>query len=501
LTLASALRHPIERADVVELSAEVVEASAHFTRENRDALRDPRTRLIVGDGRTHLALGREQYDVLISEPSNPWIAGVAALFTREFFEAARARLAPGGVLCQWAHTYDMRDADLRSIVATFTSVFPESLLWLVGDGDVLLTGSVEPVVPRLEAIRATWTRPGVASDLTEVDVSDPDVLLSLLAANGVALARYGAGAALQRDDRLQLEFTAPRGMHGSSSEGTAAMLHAAAGDVALPAAGHQPKDAAVLASARGVMLMRAEANRGAVDEFMRALEHNPGDARAASGLIRAAALTDRLDQAERLLRRLLEADPQRLEIALALSRLRASRGDFTAGVEPLGVELARSRPDLRALEQAASVAADAGDPSKLADLVRALEQAAPDATATLYYSASFHAGMGRVHEALATAEPLNRRGDCDARCQNLLGALYAALGRRDEAQRAFAAAVTADPRDPTGYLNLGAFEMSAANPGAASRAFAEALTRDPTSAVAKRGLTEALAAAAARRVK
>ena len=90
-------RHPIERADVVEISPEVVEASAFFTAENHDALADPRHHLIVGDGRSHLQLSREQYDVIISEPSNPWIAGVAALFTREFFDAARARLAPGGV--------------------------------------------------------------------------------------------------------------------------------------------------------------------------------------------------------------------------------------------------------------------------------------------------------------------------------------------------------------------------------------------------------------------
>ena len=69
--------------------------------------------LIVGDGRTHLMLGRDTYDVIVSEPSNPWMAGIASLFTREFFEGARARLAPGGVLCQWAHTYDISNADLQ----------------------------------------------------------------------------------------------------------------------------------------------------------------------------------------------------------------------------------------------------------------------------------------------------------------------------------------------------------------------------------------------------
>ena len=158
VTLGSALRHPLERVDVLEISPEVVEASRFFEPENSRALADPRTRLIVGDGRTHLLLGRTQYDVIVSEPSNPWMAGIASLFTREFFTAARARLAPGGVLCQWAHTYDISAEDLRSIVATFAAVFPDGTIWLVGDGDVLLIGGTEPMGPRVAALAEVWNR-------------------------------------------------------------------------------------------------------------------------------------------------------------------------------------------------------------------------------------------------------------------------------------------------------------------------------------------------------
>ena len=97
-------------------------------------------------------LGTESYDMIVSEPSNPWMAGIASLFTREFFEGARARLAPGGVLCQWAHTYDISNRDLKSIVATFMSVFPNGTLWLVGEADVLLIGSTEPLDSRIAGI-------------------------------------------------------------------------------------------------------------------------------------------------------------------------------------------------------------------------------------------------------------------------------------------------------------------------------------------------------------
>ncbi|MGE5833138.1 MAG: spermidine synthase, partial [Acidobacteriota bacterium] len=100
VTVGSALRHPIDKVDVMEISPEVIEASARFADAHHRALDDPRTRVIAGDGRTHLLLARDRYDVIISEPSNPWVAGVASLFTREFFEAARSRLSDGGVLCQ-----------------------------------------------------------------------------------------------------------------------------------------------------------------------------------------------------------------------------------------------------------------------------------------------------------------------------------------------------------------------------------------------------------------
>ncbi len=79
------------------------------------------------------------------------MAGVASLFTREFFEAARARLKPDGLLCQWAHTYDISPGDLQSIVRTFGSVFPQGTLWMVGGGDLLLIGARDgDILPRLD---------------------------------------------------------------------------------------------------------------------------------------------------------------------------------------------------------------------------------------------------------------------------------------------------------------------------------------------------------------
>src|SRR5258705_13204100 len=193
---------------------EAVAVSTVSPRKTQNALRAPHPRLIVGGGPSHLLLSDEQYDVIISEPSNPWMAGVSTLFTREFFAAARSRLRPGGILCQWAHTSNISDADLRSIVSTFLSAFPDGSAWLVGESDLLLIGSTAPVRALDEGLTRAWARPGLAADLAEVGVRDPFSVLTMFVARGGDLQQYASNAPVQRDDRLALEYSAPRTIYG-----------------------------------------------------------------------------------------------------------------------------------------------------------------------------------------------------------------------------------------------------------------------------------------------
>ncbi len=230
VTLGSALASGIvQHADVVEISPEVVEASHFFDRENGGALAKPGVRLIVGDGRSHLLLTPKHYDVIVSEPSNPWMAGVASLFTREFFEAARARLKPDGLLCQWAHTYDISPGDLQSIVRTFGSVFPQGTLWMVGGGDLLLIGARDgEIVPRLDDGRGRQPdrrdRPDARRRRDRRRHRRRSRCCRSLPAVRAELERYGAGALIQTDDRTALEYSAPRGIYGRSREDNAAAI-------------------------------------------------------------------------------------------------------------------------------------------------------------------------------------------------------------------------------------------------------------------------------------
>ena len=489
VTLGSALTHPVERADVLEISREVVEASGYFRHENHNAIENDRTHLIVGDGRTHLMLTDRQYDVIVSEPSNPWMAGIASLFTHEFFAAARERLRPGGVLCQWAHTYDISTHDLQSIVATFVSVFPDGTLWLVGDGDVLLIGSNAPMEAKLQGIAASWRRPGVSADLASVGVTTAGQILSLYLAGGRQLASWSAGAPIQSDDRAALEFSGPHSIFGPSEADNARLLRemAAAGAPPQAVANATSGMTAAMYRDRGWMHLQADAFRPAYDDFVRAVELDPADGRTLEGLLRATAPLQRGEQTQALLSRLAAA-PDRLATKLALSRLLASHGAYDQAVA-LPFAIAQQEPNnVAALEQLASILSDAGDLERMRPVVARLRAVAPASEAAHYYSAALLFMEQRIDLALSEAQQVVAVNPRHARAQNLVGASLASLGQPDRARTAFRASIDADPRDPATYTNLATLELQAGNQELARRYFAEALTLDPANPAARDGL-------------
>jgi spermidine synthase len=489
VTLGSALTHPLQEASVLEISPDVVDASRFFEAENHRALQDPRTRLIVGDGRTHLLLGHQQFDMIVSEPSNPWMAGIASLFTREFFEAARNRLAPGGVLCQWAHTYDISSTDLRSIVATFLSVFPDGTLWLVGDADVLLIGSTEPLDARITGVAASMRRPGVAEDLANVGVKSPFPLLSMFVAEGAALKAWANGAPIQTDDRSPLEFSGPRSIFGRARDDNAAALRELAARSPKPPAIQAVLSAATAADwrERGMMLHKADANRPAYDDLASSLTSNPEDPEALEAFARAAAAENRVGDAQGLLSQ-LAADPARVHPKLALSRVLASLGNVEEAIRiPLAM-LETNPGNVPALEQLASVLSDIGDTARLEPVAARLVKEAPKNAWAHYYAASLFFLQNRPQMALQAARNTVAIDPTHAKAHNLIGAALASMGQNDAARTAFETSLKADPREPGTYTNLATLELQSGNRVLAERYFAEALTIDPSARAAREGL-------------
>jgi spermidine synthase len=217
VTTGEALRYPVERVDVVEINEQAAKASAFFGPWNNRVLDDPRTRLIIQDARAHLSLARSRYDVIISEPSNPWMAGCASLFTRDFFQQAKERLSAGGCFVQWLHAYQIDWESVELVGRTFLDVFPDCMLvstqpTKIGS-DYLLVGFKEGGDRPAERIRQDAPPLRESPNLV---LKDPRLLYRLVVSDNCA-GIFGPGP-LNTDNWPLLEFQAPRQMYRSRAD-------------------------------------------------------------------------------------------------------------------------------------------------------------------------------------------------------------------------------------------------------------------------------------------
>ncbi len=208
-TAGSVLRHPVGRLDVVELEAAVLDASRLFEPENGRPLADPRTRVSAADGRNYLLLTPDRYDVIISQPSLPWVAGAATLFTQDFFAIAAAHLEPGGVFGQWVTADAMGREQLQSVLAAFALVFPHVLVVEPTSGDLLLIGSPAPLALDPRRVAASFADPAIVADLQRVDIGGPRDLYQTLLGDEVTVKPLLAGAIPNRDENVYVEFSGP----------------------------------------------------------------------------------------------------------------------------------------------------------------------------------------------------------------------------------------------------------------------------------------------------
>ena len=104
-------------------------------------LEDPRVRVIPTDGRNYILATPKYYDVITAEPSNPWITGIANLYTREFYRVINSKIKDDGIFAQWFHNYSMSPDDFRMAFRTFSEAFPHVSLWGMKESDFLLIGS------------------------------------------------------------------------------------------------------------------------------------------------------------------------------------------------------------------------------------------------------------------------------------------------------------------------------------------------------------------------
>lgn len=201
----------VRAVTVLELLPEVVDAARNeFARANARVLHDGRVRARAADAAQWLRGSGEAYDVIVSQPSNPWVAGMSELFTEEFFAAAKGRLRAGGVMGAWFHAYSTDGATVASVVETFRRVFPRCALMEVSAGqDYLLVGAKEPYALDLDAFFARVESPEARARAERAGLDGRAAWMARFLAGPRGVAAIGDGAEVLSARDLLLEFRAP----------------------------------------------------------------------------------------------------------------------------------------------------------------------------------------------------------------------------------------------------------------------------------------------------
>jgi spermidine synthase len=206
---AAALHPSVERIEVVDLSRHVLEHSTYFEEFNRGVLRDPRVAIYVNDGRHHLRMQPPgSYDLITLEPPPIMHAGVAALYSREFYAGARSRLAPKGLISQWLPVFDVSEQVVLSMTRAFLDVFPNAVLLSGANMNLLLVAANDErtEVDPARVAEALGRAPAVQADLDRLDLGTLREIVGTFLAPAAALAAATRGVVPVTDDRPLQEY-------------------------------------------------------------------------------------------------------------------------------------------------------------------------------------------------------------------------------------------------------------------------------------------------------
>ncbi|MEG0008394.1 MAG: fused MFS/spermidine synthase [Aeromonas sp.] len=206
ITAGAMLRDPgLTRPVVAELLPEVLEAAPLF-KGNYAAVRDPRLDVRLRDGRRELLRSDEQYDLITLEPPPPSAAGVVNLYSRDFYQLAARRLHKSGLLAQWLPLPTQNIEESRALVRSFIEVFPYATLWTTEFHEMLLIGSLDPLVLDVPRVSRRFARPEIAAALAEVGIDSPAAMLATWVTDRDGLLRFAGDALPVTDDWPRIEY-------------------------------------------------------------------------------------------------------------------------------------------------------------------------------------------------------------------------------------------------------------------------------------------------------
>ncbi len=196
--------HGVERLDCVELVAAERETAGLFANVNGSVMDDPSFRFIEGDGRHHVLITDDRYDLLSFNAIHPKLS--ASLYTLEFYELCRERLTENGVIAAWLPINFLSGDEFRMLTRTFQHVFPHATMWYVGPGHAVLLGHPEPLVLDYARIEERLAMPALAADLAESNLDDPGEIITMYVADEDAVRAFSGDGPLNTDDRPHIEY-------------------------------------------------------------------------------------------------------------------------------------------------------------------------------------------------------------------------------------------------------------------------------------------------------
>lgn len=345
-SVGASLQFPENRVVCCEIEPAIHRASQFFHKVNHAPEKSGRLEMVFDDGRAYMQRSDRQFDIIISEPSNPWIAGVGNLFTREFFQAARAHLRPGGVLSQWVQTYQFTVEEYAMILRTLLSVFPHcGVVTLVDGGDTIILASDRPLTFDEAAQSALAARlakaPQSKKDLQAYFGSDDfrSILLRHFAADETGLEPLFAEAGpsvLNTDLNLRLEYNAPLRLFAPATDALrqkVMSLFTPESRVALAKSMNVPAETGFLEWSLGVHAFAQGQGDAALEHLRKAVEADPRLAGAWSDLAKGYLAAEKRGQALDALVKLLPLRPDDIELKIQTAALMANQGDPWRGVE------------------------------------------------------------------------------------------------------------------------------------------------------------------------
>ena len=476
-TQAATLHPSVRRVEVVDLSRHVLTHAGYFKNSNGDVLNDRRVAVYVNDGRQHLQMQRPgSYDLITLEPPPIAQAGVAALYSEEFYALAKTRLKMKGFLSQWLPAYQVPAASTLAMIRAFVDVFPQSVLVSGAEADLLLVGANDSriEIDPARVANAMTNAPALRADLQRVDLGSVREIVGAFLASPQKLSAATRNSAPVTDDRPIQEY----GVRSLLTFGDG--LPASVADVREVAA-WCPK---CFADGKPVPLVQG------LDTYLALLgrAYSATPAEAARTRLLAEGGTRRVDGSAYL----GALVPESAEMHNILGSALADKGEFDRAI-------AEFREALRLEPDSASAHANLG-------LALASNQAPEEAVVHLRRSVQLDPGSGRAHYALAGI--LLAAGQYEGAIDELraslrvtpdsveihegLGIVLASQGKLDEAVDEFRATLRLRPISAGAHNNLGMALASQGKLDAAIDEFHQALALQPEFAEARRNLTTAL---------